>query len=117
MIDDDVAIPSVDALKAAKRHIVAAEAHERKVAQHEEWAAFHESKGEMDQAETERRSADLERDRARDEWDRAEAIQGPTQFTQPKRGEPVEIPIPTREAFLRDLGKVARPVAPPPRPN
>jgi hypothetical protein len=61
----------------------------------------------MDQAATERRNADLERDAARDEWDRAHAIQGPTQMTRPKKGEPVEIPIPTREAFMRDLQKVA----------
>ncbi len=33
-----------------------------------------------------------------------------TQLTQPKEGEPVEIPIPTREAFLRDLAKVAPPM-------
>jgi hypothetical protein len=32
-----------------------------------------------------------------------------TQPTQPKKGEPVEIPIPTREAVLRDLMKVAPP--------
>jgi hypothetical protein len=34
---------------------------------------------------------------------------GPTQETQPAEGEPVEIPIPTREEVLRDLGKVAKP--------
>jgi hypothetical protein len=34
---------------------------------------------------------------------------GPTQETQPKEGEPVEIPIPTREEVFRDLGKVAKP--------
>jgi multidrug resistance efflux pump len=99
-------------LKQAKRHVAAAEAHERKVAQHEEWASFLEGKGEMQQAEAERRKADLERDAARDEWDRADAIQGPTQFTQPKKGEPVEIPVPSREEFLRDLEKVAPPVEP-----
>jgi len=39
----------------------------------------------------------------------------PTQKTQPKGkgGEPVEIPIPTREAVIRDLMKVAPPVEPP----
>jgi hypothetical protein len=31
----------------------------------------------------------------------------PTQKTQPKKGDPVEIPIPTRDAVLRDLMKVA----------
>jgi len=33
----------------------------------------------------------------------------PTQPTQPAEGDPVEIPVPTREEVLRDLGKVARP--------
>jgi hypothetical protein len=33
----------------------------------------------------------------------------PTQDTQPKKGEPVEVPIPTREEVFRDLGKVAKP--------
>jgi len=33
----------------------------------------------------------------------------PTQPTNPKKGPPVEIPIPTREDVLRDLGKVAKP--------
>jgi hypothetical protein len=37
-----------------------------------------------------------------------------TQPTKPKKGEPVEIPIPTREAVLRDLMKVAPPVPEPP---
>jgi hypothetical protein len=32
-----------------------------------------------------------------------------TQKTRPKKGEPLEIPIPTREDFLRDLRKVAPP--------
>ena len=31
----------------------------------------------------------------------------PSQKTTPKKGEPVEIPIPTREAFLRNLETVA----------
>jgi hypothetical protein len=99
--------PTLDALKQAKRHIALAEAHERKVAIHEQSAAFLEERGELEQAAVARSEADLERDAARDEWDRAAAIQGPTQFTQPKKGEPVEIPVPTREAFLRDLEKVA----------
>jgi hypothetical protein len=34
---------------------------------------------------------------------------GPTQDTQPKEGEPVDIPIPTRDEVFRDLGKVAKP--------
>jgi hypothetical protein len=35
------------------------------------------------------------------------ALQGLTQMTQPKTGEPLEIPIPTREDFLRSIEKVA----------
>jgi hypothetical protein len=101
--------PTVDALRQAKRHIALAEAHERKVATFEESAAFLEQRGELDQAAIQRAYADAERDAARDQWDRAAAIQGPTQFTEPKQGDPVEIPIPTREAFLRDLEKVAPP--------
>jgi len=104
--------PTLEALKQARRHIELAEAHERKVAQHETWAAFHDEKGETNKANAERCNADLERDLARDEWDRAAAIQGPTQFTDPKIGEPVEIPIPTRDAFLRNLAKVAPPILP-----
>jgi hypothetical protein len=34
----------------------------------------------------------------------------PTQKTQPAKGKPVEIPIPTREAVIRDLMKTAPPV-------
>lgn len=34
------------------------------------------------------------------------------QKTQPKKGKPVEIPVPTRAAFLRNLKKVAPPVKP-----
>jgi len=36
----------------------------------------------------------------------------PTQETQPRKGEPDEIPVPTREAVLRDLRKVAMPQKP-----
>lgn len=36
----------------------------------------------------------------------------PKQQTQPKKGKPVEIPVPTRAAFLRNLKKVAPPVRP-----
>ena len=32
-----------------------------------------------------------------------------TQPTQPKKGKPVEIPIPTRDAVLHDLMRVAKP--------
>ena len=104
--------PTPEVLKAAKRHIAAAEAHERKVATFEESAAFLEQRGELDQAAIQRSYADAERDAARAEWDRAAEIQGPTQFTQPKKGDPVEIPVPTREEFLRNLEKVAPPVEP-----
>jgi len=41
------------------------------------------------------------------------ALRGPTQMTRPKNGEPVEIPIPTREAFMRNLAKVTSPVVKP----
>jgi hypothetical protein len=33
---------------------------------------------------------------------------GKTQPTQPAEGDPVEIPVPTRDEVLRDLGKVAK---------
>lgn len=32
----------------------------------------------------------------------------PTQRTQPKKGKPVEIPVPSREQVLRDLSKIAK---------
>ena len=35
---------------------------------------------------------------------------GTTQPTQPKKGEPVEIPVPKRGDVLGDLAKVAPPV-------
>lgn len=41
----------------------------------------------------------------------------PTQPTQPKKGDPLEIPVPTREDFLRDLKKVAPPAPKPPEPD
>ena len=34
---------------------------------------------------------------------------GPTQPTQPKKGKPATIPVPTRKAVFGDLEKVARP--------
>ena len=40
-----------------------------------------------------------------------------TQETRPKKGDPVEIPIPTRHAVLRDLMKVAPPALPPKAPT
>ncbi len=33
----------------------------------------------------------------------------PKQMTQPKKGEPVEIPVPTRKEWLRSLEKVVPP--------
>jgi hypothetical protein len=91
----------------AKRLMKIAESHERRVTLREESATFLDERGEHEQAARERREADIERDAARDAWDRAVALQGPTQMTEPKTGEPLEIPIPTREAFLRNLEKVA----------
>ncbi len=81
----------------------AAEGHEKRVALREESARFLEEKGEHDQAAHERAEADRERDAARDAWDRALALQGPTQTTE----KGLEIPIPSREAFMRNLGNVA----------
>jgi hypothetical protein len=109
MRDEHAEQPTPEALKDAKRHIAAAEAHERRVATLEQMAAHLDEQGDSARADEHRREANLERDAAREEWDRAEAIQGPTQFTEPKKGEPVEIPIPTRDAFLRNLEKVAPP--------
>jgi len=82
-----------DALKEAERLIATAEAHARVL----------DERGETEGAERERREADLERDAARLAWDRARALQGPTQVTDAG----LEIPIPTRGAFLRNLEKVA----------
>jgi hypothetical protein len=97
-----------DTLKEVKRLMAAAEAHERRVALREESAQFLDERGESEGAEKERREADLERDAARNVWDRALALQGPTQLTQPPSGsEPFEIPVPSREDFLRNLETVA----------
>jgi hypothetical protein len=95
---------SADALREAKRLIATAEAHERRVALREESARFLDERGESEGADIERRKADLERDAARTAWDRARALQGPTQVTEAG----LEIPIPTREAFLRNLETVAQ---------
>jgi len=92
-----------DALSEAKRLIATAEAHERRVALRDESARFLDERGETEGAEHERREADLDRDAARNAWDRARALQGPTQVT--KAG--LEIPIPGRDAFIRNLEKVA----------
>jgi hypothetical protein len=97
-----------DTLREAKRLMAAAEAHERRVALREESARFLDERGESDGAEHERRQAGLERDAARNAWDRAYALQGPTQMTEAG----LEIPIPTREAFLRNLETVAPKRAP-----
>jgi hypothetical protein len=92
-----------DTLKAAKRLMATAESHERRVALREESAQFLDERGESEQADRERAAADQERDAARTAWDRAHALQGPTQVTDAG----LEIPIPTREAFLRNLETVA----------
>jgi hypothetical protein len=94
--------PNQDALSEAKRLIATAEAHERRVALREESARFLDERGESEGAENERREADLEREAARNEWDRAHALQGPTQVTDAG----LEIPIPTRDAFMWGLEKV-----------
>ena len=108
--------PTQATLKEAKRLMATAESHERRVALREESARFLDERGESEGAEHERREADLERDAARNAWDRAMALQGPTQMTEPETGEPLEIPIPTREEFLRNREKVA-PKPSPAAPN
>jgi hypothetical protein len=92
-----------DALKEAKRLRATAESHERRVVLREESAQFLDERGESEQADRERAAADQERDAARTAWDRAHALQGPTQVTDAG----LEIPIPTREDFLRSVEKVA----------
>jgi hypothetical protein len=92
-----------DTLKEAERLIATAESHERRVALREESARFLDERGEGEGAEHERREADLERDAARNAWDRAYVLQGPTQVTDAG----LEIPIPAREAFLRNVATVA----------
>jgi hypothetical protein len=39
----------------------------------------------------------------------------PTQKTRPKKGKPIEIPVPKREDVLRDLAKASKPRRPPSR--
>jgi hypothetical protein len=90
-------------LTEAKRFMATAEAHERRVALREESARFLDERGEHEGAEHERREADIERDAARTAWDRAQTLQGPMQVTEAG----LEIPIPTRDAFLRNLETVA----------
>lgn len=41
--------------------------------------------------------------------EREERDAQPTQKTKPKKGKPVEIPVPTRDAVLRDLERAAKP--------
>jgi hypothetical protein len=105
------------ALSEAKRLMKIAEGHERRVALREESAAFLDERGEAQGADRERIAADAERDAARNAWDRAVALQGPTQMTEPKNGEPLEIPIPTRGDFIENLRVVAPPVAAPTEQN
>jgi hypothetical protein len=95
--------PTSAALKEVKRLMAEADRHERGVEIREESAQYLDERGDHEGAEKERREADLERDAARLAWDRANALQGPTQTTDAG----LEIPIPTREAFLRNLEKVA----------
>jgi hypothetical protein len=114
--DADQRAPTQAALNEAKRLIAAAEAHERRVTLREESARFLDERGEPDGAARERHEANLERDAARNACDRARALQGPTQMTQPKAGEPLEIPIPSREDFIGNLEKVAPKSDPPSLP-
>jgi hypothetical protein len=93
------------ALKEARRLTAEAESHERRVALREESARFLDERSEHEGAAHERREADLERDAARTAWDRAHALLGPTQVTEAG----LEIPIPTRDAFLQNLETVAPP--------
>lgn len=106
MDDDKDSEHTLVALKEAERLVALAEGHERRVMLREDSAQFLDERGEHEQAAIERREADLERDAARNAWDRANALQGPTQMTE----KGLEIPIPTREAFLQNMEKVAPPV-------
>jgi hypothetical protein len=100
--------PTAATLAEAKRLMAEAEGHERRVALREESATFLDERGEAEGAAHERREADLERDAARNAWDRAVALQGPTQMTD----QGLEIPIPSREDFLRNLETISAPPKP-----
>jgi hypothetical protein len=102
-VEDKGNRPTQASLSEAKRLTAKAEAHERRVDLREESARFLDESGESEGAERERREADLERDLARNAWDRVDALQGPTQVTEAG----LEIPIPTREDFLRNIDRVA----------
>ena len=41
----------------------------------------------------------------------------PTQQTQPKKGEPITIPVPTRDEIDDALAKISMPVPPKPKPK
>ena len=71
-------------MASARTHRLRAERHDRA-------AAHWDEVGDHEQAEIERRNAEAERERAK-----------------PIDSEPVEIPIPTRDALLRDLSAGAR---------
>jgi hypothetical protein len=98
--------PTQATLNEAKRLMKQAENHERLVALREDSARLLEEQGEpAERVQYERDVADRERIAARDAWDRALALQGPTQVTE----QGLEIPIPTREDFLRNVETVAKP--------
>jgi hypothetical protein len=101
--DEHKSEPTQTTLNEARRLMKAAEGHERRVTLREESARFLDERGESEQADIERREADRERDAARNAWDRAMALQGPTQTTD----QGLEIPIPNREDFMRNLATVA----------
>jgi hypothetical protein len=101
-------LPSTHALAEAKRLVKEAEGHERLVALREQSASYLDEQGDAEGADRERIAADQERGAARLAWDKADALRGPTQFTD----QGLEIPIPTREDFVRNLEKVtAKPAA------
>lgn len=100
--------PTQATLAEAKRLMKVAESAERRVTLREESAQFLDERGELDGAAHERREADRERDAARDAWDRAIALQGLTQITE----QGLEIPIPNRVDFVRNMEKVAPKPAP-----
>jgi hypothetical protein len=41
----------------------------------------------------------------------------PTQRTQPKKGEPIEIPVPKRDDVLRVFDRAAQPIDKPTKPR
>jgi len=109
-MDDPTPKPTQATLAEAQRLVKEAEGHERRVTLREESAAFLDERGDSEGADRERIAADQERDAALLAWTRARALQGPTQVTD----QGLEIPIPARDDFMRNLEKVAPPALLPP---